>query len=115
MPLSNIPVYESVGNSSYNGLWIKLEKHVSKGLQFNTSYTFSKSIDDNSRNVQGLVVQDSYNIRGDRGLSDFDARHHFVFSGVYQLPFQRKPAKGRLGVLGDRNGAERQPDQLPPE
>ncbi len=88
MPLSNIPVYESVGNSSYNGLWIKLEKHVSKGLQFDTSYTFSKSIDDNSRNVQGLVVQDSYNIRGDRGLSDFDARHHFVFSGVYQLPFR---------------------------
>ena len=88
MPLSNIPVYESVGNSSYNGLWIKLEKHVSKGLQFSTSYTFSKSIDDNSRNVQGLVVQDSYNIRGDRGLSDFDARHHFVFSGVYQLPFR---------------------------
>jgi outer membrane receptor protein involved in Fe transport len=88
MPLSNIPVYESVGNSSYNGLWIKLEKHVSKGLQFSTSYTFSKSIDDNSRNVQGLVVQNSYNIRGDRGLSDFDARHHFVLSGVYALPFR---------------------------
>ncbi len=87
MPLSNIPVYESVGNSSYNGLWIKLDKHLSKGLQFSTSYTFSKSIDDNSRNVQGLVVQDSYNLRGDRGLSDFDARHHFVLSGIYQLPF----------------------------
>jgi len=87
VPLSNILVYESVGNSSYNGLWVKLEKHLSKGLQFNTSYTYSKSIDDNSRNVQGLAVQNSYNLRGDRGLSDFDARHHFVLSGVYQLPF----------------------------
>jgi hypothetical protein len=32
-------------------------------------------------------VQDSYNLRGSRGLSDFDARHRFVFSGIYELPF----------------------------
>ncbi len=87
LPLSNILIYESVGNSSYNGLWIELEKHLSKGFLVKTSYTYSKSIDDNSRNVQGLVVQNSYNLRGDRGLSDFDARDHFVLSGIYQLPF----------------------------
>jgi len=61
---------------------------ASKGLQFNGSYTFSKSIDYNSRNVQGLTVQDSYNLRNDRGLSDFDARHRFVLNGIYQLPFK---------------------------
>ena len=32
-------------------------------------------------------MQDSYDLRGDRGLSDFDARHRFVASGIYQLPF----------------------------
>jgi hypothetical protein len=88
MPLSNILVYESVGNSSYNSLWVKLEKNFSKGFQFSTSYTFAKSIDYNSRNQQGLTVQNSYDLRGDRGLSDFDARHHFVLSGIYQLPFK---------------------------
>ena len=88
MPLTNIPVYESVGNSSYNGLWIEMKKHVSKGLEFDASYTYSKSIDDNSRNVQGLVVQNSYNLRGDRGLSDFDARNHFVVSAIYMLPLR---------------------------
>ncbi len=87
LPLSNILIYESVGNSSYNGLWIELEKHLSSGFLVKASYTYSKSIDDNSRNVQGLVVQNSYNLRGDRGLSDFDARDHFVLSGIYQLPF----------------------------
>src|SRR5207253_7155813 len=30
-----------------------------------------------------------YNLRGDRGLSDFDARHRFVVSGIYELPFHR--------------------------
>ena len=88
MTLGNILVYESDGNSSYNALWVTLQKRFSKGLQFNSSYTWSKSIDENSRNVQGLVIQDSYNIKGDRGLSDFDARNRFVFSGIYELPFR---------------------------
>jgi len=38
-------------------------------------------------NSQGVVVQDSYNIRNDRGLSDYDARHRFVVSWLYELPF----------------------------
>ena len=88
MPLGNILVYESDGNSSYNALWVTLQKRFSKGLQLNSSYTWSKSIDENSRNVQGLVIQDSYNIKGDRGLSDFDARNRFVLSALYELPFR---------------------------
>ena len=87
-PLGNITVYESVGNSSYNALWVTAQKRFSRGLQFNASYTFAKSIDYNSRNVQGVVVQNSYNVRGDRGLSDFDARNRFVLNAVYDLPFR---------------------------
>jgi hypothetical protein len=89
LPLTNIDVYESDGNSSYQALWVTMTKTLSKGLQFNGSYSFSKSIDDNSRNVEGLVIQDSNNIAGDRGLSDFDARNRFVVSAIYSLPFQK--------------------------
>ena len=88
LPLTNILVYESVGNSSYNGLWATAKKRFAKGLQFEADYTFSKSIDDNSRNNQGLVIQNSYNVAGDRGLSDFDARHRIVLNGIYSLPFK---------------------------
>jgi hypothetical protein len=35
-----------------------------------------------------VVVQNSYNLRGDRGLSDFDARHRIALSAVYELPFR---------------------------
>jgi hypothetical protein len=87
-PLANIIVYESDGNSTYNGLWVTGTKRFSSGFQFQTSYTWSKSIDYNSRNVQGLTVQNSYNLRGDRGLSDFDARNRFVMNGIYELPFK---------------------------
>lgn len=86
--LGNITVYNSIGNSNYNGLWVQYLKRFAHGLQVDTSYTFSKSIDYNSQIQQGVVVQDSYNVRGDRGLSDFDARHRFVISGVYSLPFK---------------------------
>jgi hypothetical protein len=85
-PLGNITVMESDGNSSYNAFWVTGTKRFSKGVQFSTTYTFSRAIDDVSRTAQGLVVQDSYNLWCDRGLSDFDARHRFTMNGIYELP-----------------------------
>jgi hypothetical protein len=85
--IGNIFFQDSAGNSSYNALWVTANKRFSKGLQFNASYTWSKSIDYNSLNSQGTVIQDSFNIRGDRGLSDFDARNRFVINWIYELPF----------------------------
>ena len=86
--LNNIVQPESSSNSSYNAMWLTATKRLSRGLQFNASYTFSKSIDYNSLNSQGVIVQDSYNLRDSRGLSDYDARHRFVISGLYELPFR---------------------------
>jgi hypothetical protein len=88
--IGNITQVEGSGNSSYNALWATITRRFSRGLQFNASYTWSKSIDYNSSSGQpGLVtVQDSYNLRNDRGLSDFDARHRLVVNGIYALPFK---------------------------
>jgi hypothetical protein len=87
LPLSNITVSESDGNSSYNAIWVTAEKRFASGLQFSASESWSKSIDENSRNYQGVVIQNSLNIAGDRGLSDFNAKSRFVISGIYDLPF----------------------------
>jgi len=79
----------SGGNSHYNALWATVNKHFSHGLQFQGSYTFSKSLDYNSLSTgESLVVQNAYNPRGDYGLSEFDVRHRFVLSGFYELPFK---------------------------
>ncbi|HEV2828885.1 MAG TPA: TonB-dependent receptor [Pyrinomonadaceae bacterium] len=88
-PLLNITFREGTGVSNYNALWVTATKRLSGGLQFNASYTWSKSIDYNSQSSQGVTLQDSFNLRGDRGLSDFDARHRFVISGLYELPFHK--------------------------
>ena len=86
--LGNITQVESGGNSSYNALWVKGSQRLARGLQFQASYTWSKSLDSNSFSTGGIVGQDSYNLKGDRGLSDFDARHRLVFNGIYDLPLR---------------------------
>jgi hypothetical protein len=86
-PLGNIPQVESSGFSTYHGAWVAVTKRLSRGLQFDTSYTWSKALDTNSLNSSGFAVQDSYDIPNQYGLSDFDARHRFVLNVVYRLPF----------------------------
>ena len=45
-------------------------------------------MDLNSLGSQGTyTLQNNFNPKGDYGLSDFDARNHFVFSGTWNLPF----------------------------
>jgi len=87
--LGNINQVNSNGNSNYNALWVTLNKHFSHGLQFLSSYTYSKSLDYNSLSTgETYIIQNAYNPRGDYGPSEFDVRHRFVLSGFYQLPFK---------------------------
>ena len=110
-------VYSSTGliagiaNSSYNALETSLRKRFSQGVSFLASYTYSKSIDDaSSFNMTGSaakpvagendLAQDPFNLAAERGLSLFDARHRFVFSYQWELPFWRQPHAWYQYVLG---------------
>jgi hypothetical protein len=62
-----------------------VEKQSSSGLLFLGTYTFSKSIDDASS--WGDQPQDPNNLRAERGLSAFDARHRISVGYVYPLPW----------------------------
>lgn len=85
--LGNITEVGSSGNSSYNALLLTATRRLFKGWQFDASYTWSKSIDYTSFSTGGVLVQNSFNLPGERGVSDFDARHRFVFSSICELPF----------------------------
>jgi hypothetical protein len=89
--LGNITQVEGSGNSSYNAVWITATRRLASNLQFDCSYTWSKSLDNNSFSTGGVVAQDSYDLGGSRGRSDFDARHRFIFSFIYDLPFRGSP------------------------
>jgi Carboxypeptidase regulatory-like domain len=74
-------------NSNYNALVVRLTQRFSHGLSLEAGYTFGKSIDTAS-GLQGTnQPQDNYNLKAERGLSDFDVRQRFVLSNTWQLPF----------------------------
>jgi carboxypeptidase family protein len=87
--VGNITQVESTGNSSYNAAWVTATRRLTKNLEFDASYTWSKSVDYSSFSSGGIIVQNSYDLEGSRGPSDFDARHRFVLSVIYQLPSHR--------------------------
>jgi hypothetical protein len=112
--VTGINYYINAFSSIYNSLQVKVEKRLSHGLQFLSTYTFSKSIDNMSgspvtgggdSNSSGLV-QDPFDWNADRALSSFDVRNKFVTAFNYNLPFGRSQAIGGQwnravdGVLG---------------
>ena len=87
----------SSGNSIYHSLAVKFEKRASRGVGFWLAYTLSKSIADvrnsvgangNPQNV-GLntTVQNWYDLRAERAISEIDSTHAFAASMIAELPF----------------------------
>ena len=75
------------GNSTYHAFQLKAEKRTSHGLYFLSSYTFSKSINDQPEICCNAPwPQNSYNLAAEKGLSDFDNRQRWVTSLDYALP-----------------------------
>jgi len=76
--------------SNYHALWIRFQRRFINGLSYLVSYTFGKSIDEASSypgsDASASWPQDAYDLRSERGLSDFDNRHRLVLSYVWQLP-----------------------------
>jgi hypothetical protein len=93
----NSPAFTAVyfampdSNSNYNALNLNLARRFSNGLALQANYRWSKSIDQLSYEGPGFVTNQTYpqDNRTERGPSDFDVRHFFVLSSVYELPFLR--------------------------
>jgi outer membrane receptor protein involved in Fe transport len=80
------------GNSWYHGLIVGVSKRFSRGLQLQASYTLGKSVDEGSQAIGSADFDNSFQPRygfdrsDNKGLSDFDVRHNFVFNYSYELP-----------------------------
>jgi len=93
---------ENSSSSNYHAVWLSLERRMARGLLFAVNHSWSKSIDINSVGSSNPQVQNPLNLRAERAVSDFDARHRFSFSFVYELPFQLAdaPAVARRVLAG---------------
>jgi hypothetical protein len=108
---SSTGLIAGIANSSYNALEVSLKQRFSHGLSFLASYTYSKAIDDaSSFNMTGSaakpvagendLAQNPFDLAAERGPSLFDARHRFVFSYEWSLPFFRQSAGITQAALG---------------
>ena len=76
------------GHSTYHSAMVRFEKRYSRGLQFQTSYVFSKLLTDSDSywsDTYGFAM-DHYNRGLEKSIGAFDVTHNFKFGAVWDLP-----------------------------
>ncbi len=96
--------YAPLVRSSYNALIARLERRFSGGLTFLASYTYGHSLDigrnQNENGDPGPMNPRNMNL--EHASSNYDIRHRFVTSYVWELPFGR----GQRWLSGDRKAGK---------
>ena len=83
-------------STNYNSLQVKLDRRFSGGFQLTTAYTWSKAIDYSQDNGGFAYL---INSARSRARADFDRRHMFNQSYVWELPFGKGKRMANSGVL----------------
>jgi hypothetical protein len=97
-PFTINPNYGSVrgmfyqGESYFNALELQVSKRMSRGFQFQGTYTWGKSIDTSSATVAGDTFGNSisslnyFDTKLTRGLSDFNVGRTLVLNATWEVP-----------------------------
>ena len=98
-------LFTTGANSWYSALQFGLVKRLTKGLQFQSSYTWSRVIDENAtstfvenNNASHTVSSDPTHRNVDRSLAVFDTTQVWKFNTIYQIP-QLSPSGGAAAKL----------------
>jgi hypothetical protein len=106
------PYYSQIRNrtfdaqSFYHGLHAQLNHRLSRGVEAQVAYSFSKSIDDSSsflatsESANAIMLPVNGSPRFNRGLSAFDLRHYLVLSGTWEPPSPAHRGLERLFLGG---------------
>jgi hypothetical protein len=98
-----LPVATNAGRSFYDSLQVSIRRQAG-AARFAVNYTWSKSLDNISVDGSGFTAPyNNFNLRDNKGRSDFDRAHSLTWSGSYFLPFfngNRFLGGWELGTLG---------------
>jgi hypothetical protein len=99
-----VNIFESTGSSDYDALQLQLRGRLRRKFQYQVAYTFSKSTDDVSDvfDLAGApaLPQNSLTFAGERGPSNFDARHRFSYNFMWELPSFNDHSRAFRQVFG---------------
>lgn len=99
-PYAEVDYKTSGGDDQYNALQFSLQRSFRSGLTMNTQYTFGKSEGTTAGSNEARTSAQLDNFEADRGRNNFDIRHTFNLSALYEMPF----GKGRrfdMGTVGN--------------
>jgi hypothetical protein len=94
--------FSTGANSHYNGLQTTFEKRLGHGFQMQANYTWSRCMDTVSNggflpfSAGGILSPLPGDLARDRGPCDYDVRHNFTASYVYELPVKLHGTAGRV-------------------
>jgi hypothetical protein len=89
---------QSIGEVDYHGLLVKFQRRFANNFSFLNSYTYGKSMDYASDNEAGIT--NMYDLQYNRGPSDYDVRHTFSSSWIYEMPWARNTLYGGWQLSG---------------
>ena len=88
-PYQNFGAIRQITNggwATYNGLTAILRQRMTSGLTMNLSYTWAHNMDTSNDANGGGYLMNPYDIHADYGNSNWDIRHRFVGTVLYQMP-----------------------------
>jgi Carboxypeptidase regulatory-like domain/TonB dependent receptor len=96
--LSQINTISSPGFASYNSLQVSLKSNNFHGLTTQVAFTWSHNLDTASEvedffGTSGYVPQDSTNLKGSYGNSEFDQRRALLITYVYAIPSPKSASR----------------------
>jgi Carboxypeptidase regulatory-like domain len=104
-PFAEIDYKTSGGHDSYKALQLSLTRRFNTGVTLNSQYTFSRSIGNTTGSNEARTAANNARTLSDfdydLGANNFDIRHTFNFSAVYDLPF----GKGKKHDFGSAGNA----------
>jgi carboxypeptidase family protein/TonB-dependent receptor-like protein len=79
--------------ADYDAVSVILRRRLSRGLQGDAHYTWSRTRDMATHSNGGGQVMDNYDIWRDYGPASWDIPHRFVASYIYDLPFFKSSSR----------------------
>jgi Carboxypeptidase regulatory-like domain len=104
-PFAEVDYKTSGGHDSYKALQVSLTRRFDTGVTLNSQYTFASSVGNTTGSNEARTAANNARALSDfdydLGSNNFDVRHTFNFSAVYDLPF----GKGKQHDLGGAGNA----------
>jgi carboxypeptidase family protein len=114
-PFAEVDYKTSGGRDNYNALQLSLNKRTSSGLSANVQYTFGRSRGNTAGSNEAQTAANNARTLSDFdydiGYNNFDVRHTFNLSVLYEIPYKGTGLSGAVlgnwqvgGILNARSG-----------